>query len=144
MRVSDLFEARGGRGRNKPYSGPGSAMNVIEMASDNDSIEIEVEFNFNVEAPEYEDGYKSYDGGASLENTKIQPFTFENKKYTTITPEIVGYLEFPLKFEKAHKALIDRSRDEEKKHPLSKKETDDLVNEYLVFVFDNYVEIDTE
>ena len=142
MRVIDLFEAPR---RKKPFSGPGSKNHTIEISNfDGESAEIEVEFHYRVEAPEYEDGYKSYDGGVSLENTKILPFTFDGKKYTTITPEIVGSIDFPLKFEKANKALIDRAKDEKQKHPLTKKETDDLIDKYLAFVFDHYVDIDTE
>lgn len=139
MRVSDLFEAR-----RKPNSGRGTATHTIELSSEDDYVEVEVEFEFTVEAPEYEDGYKSYPGGVDLDDATVQSFTFEKKRYTEITPEIVGYIEFPSKFEKAHKAEIDRAQDEEKKRPLSKKETDDLVNEYLQFVFDNYVEIDED
>ena len=137
MLVRDLLEIR-----RKPSSGRGTATHTIELSSENDSVEIDVDFEFTVEAPEYEDGYKSYPGGVDLDDASVQPFTFEKKRYTEITPELVGYIEFPAKFEKANKAKIDRAQDEEKKHPLSKKETDDLVNEYLNFVFDNYVEID--
>jgi len=136
MLVKDLLEIRR---RNDYHGGPGSETSTIEMASDDDSIEIEVEFLFNVEETEYEGGYVFSQGGADLEETKIEPFTFEKKRYTEITPEIVGYLDFPMKFEKQHKALIDRAQDEDKKHPLTKKETEELVNDYLVYVFDNYV-----
>ena len=141
MLVKDLFEAR-----RKPRGGSGSTTHSIDMASDDDSIEIEVKFDFDVEPPEYEDGYKVHGESITLEDTKVEPFTFEKKRYTEITPEIVGYLDFPPKFEKlpGNKALIARAQDEDKKHPLTKKECDDLVNEYLSFVFDNYVEVDTD
>jgi hypothetical protein len=135
MLVRDLLEVR----RRQARGGSGSETSTIEMASDNDSIEIEVEFMFDVDPTEYEGNYVFSQGGVDLEDTKIEPFTFEKKRYTEITPEIVGYLEFPLKFDKQHKALIARAQDEDQKHPLTKKETDDLVNDYLVFVFDNYV-----
>lgn len=139
MRVQDLLEAPS-RGR-KPRSGRGSTTHNIEMSSEQDDVKIEVEYEFNVEPPEYEDGFKSMDGAVELEDAQITPFTFEKKRYTEITPEIVGYLEFPTKFEKLHKALIDRAQDDEKKKPLTKQETDKLVKEYLNFVFDNYVNV---
>jgi hypothetical protein len=130
MHVRDLLENLGGKG---------SETSTVELTSEDDSVEIEVEFMFDVEPTEYEGGYVSSQGGVDLEDTKIQPFSFEKKRYTEITPEIVGYLDFPVKFEKQNKALIDRAQDEEKKTPLTQKETRELVNDYLAYMFDNYV-----
>jgi hypothetical protein len=139
MRVRDLLE-----NRNRYRGGSGSITKTIELASDNDSIEIDVEFLFDVKETEYEGNYVFSQGGVDLEETKIEPFTFEKKHYTEITPELVGYLNFSLKFEKKHKALIDRAQDEEQKHPLSKKEAKDLVDFYLDDYFDNYVKPEIE
>src|ERR1035437_2446933 len=73
MHVRDLLENLGGKG---------SETSTVELTSEDDSVEIEVEFMFDVEPTEYEGGYVSSQGGVDLEDTKIQPFSFEKKRYT--------------------------------------------------------------
>lgn len=136
MLIRDLLEAR----RREQRGGKGSKSSTIEMASDNDSIEIDVEYFYNVEPGESEGGYTYAEGGIDLEDTEIQPFTFEGKHYKEITPEVVGFLEFPPNFLKDsnNKALVARAQDEDKKHPLTKEETKKLVDRFLDYVFENY------
>ena len=113
MLVRDLLEKHDNRG------GPGTINGTIELMSDDDSIEIDIEYNFDASAPEYEDGHLFYSGGFELNSAKVSPFTFEKKRYTKITPELVGNLDIPSKFEKKCpqkiKDYIKRGQDEAQK-----------------------------
>ena len=135
MKIKDLLEVRGRGSR----SGSGSEDGTIELSSDDESIEVDLTYHFNVDEAEYEGSYVAYRGGVDLEDTKVHPFTFMGKKYTKFAPELLQYIDWPRKFEAKHKALIDRATDEEQKHPLTAKECDDLMEEYFVFDFENYV-----
>lgn len=135
MKIKDLLEVRGGSSR----SGSDSEDGTIELTSDDESVEVDLTYHYDVEPTEYEGSYVFYRGGVDLAETKVHPFTFMGKKYTKFTPELLQYIDWPRKFETKHKALIDRATDEEQKHPLTAKECDDLMEEYFVFYFENYV-----
>lgn len=132
MRIRDLLESKSG-----------VANSTIELTSaEDDSVEVDVEFHFDVEPTEYEGTATFHEGGANLEDVKIKQFKFMGKQHHDITPDLIQYVDFQTPFEKKNKGLIDRAHDKEQKHPLTKKEANDLMKEYYNYIFDVHVSPD--
>lgn len=105
------------------------AIVVLKEPDSKKKISAHVDYTYTMDPDEYEGGVLFYEGGPQLKTTKVRPFTFQGKSYSSITKELISLIDFHPKFKDKWEDEIESAVEGDK------GDQSKVINEYLDFLF---------